>query len=199
MGIPPSLTVRGSVAKAATLLLISLSVPRRGMRDTLPNLASCCHRDARTLEVSEGHRAPPCWGERRHRAEGGLGTSLWVLSHPGTSPPPGGPLFHSGHLSSTPGTSPSWDLPSTPRTSPSRGPVLHPEDLSSIQRTSPLPRGLLLHLRDISYTLGISPLLQGYLLHLRELFFTQGPLLHPGMTPAPRGISPPPRDLSSTP
>jgi len=32
--VPVSLTVRGSAAKAATLLLISLSLPRSGMRET---------------------------------------------------------------------------------------------------------------------------------------------------------------------
>lgn len=72
----------------------------------LPNLASCCLRDARTLQVSEGHRAPPCWGRGRARERG---------------PQPGGPHAH--------GAPPRvWSLPARGgrwRTTPAGRPGCH--------------------------------------------------------------------------
>ena len=54
------LTERGSAAKAATLLRISFSLPRRGINETLPSRTSGTARDTR--EGSEGHTRPSCWG-----------------------------------------------------------------------------------------------------------------------------------------
>lgn len=55
---PEPLTERGSAVKAATLRRISFSLPRRGIRDTLPIRTSGTARDTR--EGSEGHTRPSC-------------------------------------------------------------------------------------------------------------------------------------------
>lgn len=55
------LTARGSAVKAATLFLISFSLPRRGIRDTLPKRASRGAERvvARDFSHSAGHTRPP--------------------------------------------------------------------------------------------------------------------------------------------
>ena len=62
------LTASGSAVKAATLFLISFSLPRSGIRDTLPNLASRGGvRLGRIFMVSAGHTLPSCWERESER------------------------------------------------------------------------------------------------------------------------------------